>query len=247
MKGTKYLKLFDTHTEYQTYINGQDKVLPNVSYCEDNNDVHYNPWTDPRLIATFNVTSTSSATNIMFSNATNDFSEIEIDGVVQSGVVSSYTFDTTGEHTVKYSLADPTTIGSYDFRECSSLTSVTIPNSVTTIGQQVFSGCSSLTNVKIPNSVNTIVEYAFNGCESLTSITIPNSVTSIGNHAFYNCNGLTSITSLATTAPTISNSTFRNVKTGGTLTVPSGSTGYDTWMGTGNYYLGKYGWTKVEQ
>lgn len=36
----KYIKLFETHTEYQTYINGQDKVLPNVSYCEDNNDVH---------------------------------------------------------------------------------------------------------------------------------------------------------------------------------------------------------------
>ena len=45
MAGTKYLKLFETHSEYQTYINGQDAILPNVSYCEDNNDVHYNPWT----------------------------------------------------------------------------------------------------------------------------------------------------------------------------------------------------------
>jgi hypothetical protein len=38
-----------------------------------------------------------------------------------------------------------------------------------------------------------------------------------------------------------------NVKTNGTLTVPTGSSGYDVWMGTGNYYLGKYHWTKVEQ
>ena len=37
----KYLKLFETHTEYQTYINSQDRILPNVSYCEDNNEVHY--------------------------------------------------------------------------------------------------------------------------------------------------------------------------------------------------------------
>jgi hypothetical protein len=29
--------------------------------------------------------------------------------------------------------------------------------------------------------------------------------------------------------------------------VPSGSSGYDVWMGTGNYYLGKYNWTMVEQ
>ena len=40
-----YLKFFETHSDYQTYINGSDKILPNVSYCEDANDVHYNPWT----------------------------------------------------------------------------------------------------------------------------------------------------------------------------------------------------------
>ncbi len=38
----KYIKLFNTHSEYETYINGNDKILPNVSYCEDNDDVHYN-------------------------------------------------------------------------------------------------------------------------------------------------------------------------------------------------------------
>ena len=43
----KYIKLFETHNEYETYINGQDAILPNVSYCEDQNDVHYNPYVDP--------------------------------------------------------------------------------------------------------------------------------------------------------------------------------------------------------
>jgi len=50
-----------------------------------------------------------------------------------------------------------------------------------------------------------------------------------------------------TTAPAIQNSTFNGVKANGTLTVPQGSTGYDTWMSTGDYYLGKYNWTKIEQ
>lgn len=40
----KYIKLFETHSEYETYIEGQDAILPNVSYCEDQNDVHYNPY-----------------------------------------------------------------------------------------------------------------------------------------------------------------------------------------------------------
>jgi len=51
----------------------------------------------------------------------------------------------------------------------------------------------------------------------------------------------------AATAPTISNYTFQKIATGGTLRVPSGSSGYDTWMQNANYYLGLYGWTKVEQ
>ena len=49
----KYLKRFETHATYNTYINGQDKVLPNVSYCVDNNEVHYNPWTWAEQYLTF--------------------------------------------------------------------------------------------------------------------------------------------------------------------------------------------------
>ena len=126
-------------------------------------------------------------------------------------------------------------------------TNVIIPNSVTSIGGSAFAGCSGLTSITIPNSVTTISNDAFQYCTGLTSVTIGNSVTTIGTYAFNSCSSLTSITSLSTTAPTITNSTFYNIKTGGTLTVPSGSTGYNIWMGTGNYYLGKYNWTKVEQ
>ena len=140
-----------------------------------------------------------------------------------------------------------TSIGNGAFNYCEGLTSITIPDSVTSIGESVFQGCSGLTSVTIPNSVTSIGDYAFYQCSGLTSITIPDSVTSIGNNVFYQCTGLTSITSLATTAPTITNYTFVYIKTNGTLYVPVGSTGYDVWMGTGNYYLGKYNWTKVEQ
>ena len=85
-------------------------------------------------------------------------------------------------------------VGNEAFRNCSSLTSVTIPNSVTSIGDYAFSHCSSLTSVTIPNSVTSIGNSAFCYCTGLTSVTIGNSVTGIGNSAFCYCTGLTSVT-----------------------------------------------------
>ena len=87
-----------------------------------------------------------------------------------------------------------TSIGEAAFRDCSGLTSVTIPNSVTSIGKSAFSGCSGLTSITIPNSVTSIEYDTFSGCSGLTSVTIPNSVTSIGEYAFSGCSGLTSVT-----------------------------------------------------
>jgi len=86
------------------------------------------------------------------------------------------------------------TIAVSAFQTCTSLTSVTIPDSVTSIGGFAFEYCTSLKSVTIPDSVTGINESTFENCKALTKVTIGNSVTSIGGRAFYDCTSLTSIT-----------------------------------------------------
>ncbi len=96
----------------------------------------------------------------------------------------------TGEFVIK----DGTTaIASDAFRDCNSLTSITIPNSVTSIGANAFYGCTSLSSITIPEGINRIEGYTFRGCSSLTSITIPQSINYLANTAFFE-SGLKSIT-----------------------------------------------------
>ena len=89
-----------------------------------------------------------------------------------------------------------TSICDYAFYNCNSLTSITIPDCVTNIGYEAFFFCYSLTSITFGENsqLTSIGSYAFANCARLTSITIPDSVTSISDWAFYGCGRLTSIT-----------------------------------------------------
>lgn len=64
-------------------------------------------------------------------------------------------------------------IGIRAFEKCSSLSSVTIGNSVTTIENYAFKDCTSLTSIVIPDSVTKIGFAAFSGCSSLITMALP--------------------------------------------------------------------------
>ncbi len=116
-----------------------------------------------------------------------------------------------------------TSIGSSAFRGCRCLTSITIPDSVTSIGHSAFEVCSSLESITIGDSVTSIGHSAFFGCSSLTSITIPDSVTSIGHSAFVGCSSLTSIT-IPDSVTSIDDSAFRNCSSLTSITIPDSVT-----------------------
>jgi hypothetical protein len=71
------------------------------------------------------------------------------------------------------------TIPTAAFRDCSKMTSVTIPTSVTSIGSENFRGCTSLTSVTFPASVTSIGIRAFFGCTNLNSVTFQGTAISV--------------------------------------------------------------------
>ena len=114
-------------------------------------------------------------------------------------------------------------IGYSAFSGCSSLQSVTIPDSVTSIGGLAFSNCSSLQSVTIPDSVTSISNSAFSNCTSLQSVTIPDSVTSIGDSAFSDCSSLQSV-NIPDSVTSIGDSAFEGCKSLQSVTIPDSVT-----------------------
>ena len=114
-------------------------------------------------------------------------------------------------------------ISNIAFNDCSSLTSVNIPNSVTSIGNSAFNGCSNLASVNIPDSVTSIGNFAFNNCSSLTTVTILDGVTSIGEYAFYGCSNLASI-SIPDSVTSIGYAAFTRCSSLTSVNIPDGVT-----------------------
>ena len=185
---SKYIKKFETTAEYTAFI-ATDYVKPNVSYIVEGNEVQYNPIViETKLVVYYDIQDISSPTTI-YTNYNNSITSVEVDGTLLDSVVTTYQFDSVGEHVIKYGFTNPTSVGNSTplFFDLTTIKRVVIPNTFTSIGNSAFSNCRGLTSCTIGSGVTSIGTSAFYGCSGLTSIDIPNSVTIIGESAFKNC------------------------------------------------------------
>lgn len=156
----------NTYADTTTYNADLTKDFPNISYIEGTDEVK---WVkeDPTLItATYNVT--NNGQNKLLHNNTN-IEKMWVDGVLQPNVITTFIFQTIGEHIVKYKLTDNVSISSYTFYFLGGLKSIIIPNNVTSIGKSAFIDNNSMQSITVeattpPTLYDKNVFYNTNNC-----------------------------------------------------------------------------------
>ena len=77
-----------------------------------------------------------------------------------------------------------TSIGESAFAGCTSLMSITLPNSLKTIEESAFKGCIGIRKIELPEGLKTIGDSAFKDCILIQSIDLPEGLITIGDSAF---------------------------------------------------------------
>ena len=199
----KFLRKFNEHTSYEAELNvgGQDFEIPNVSYCKNVDDVHFNPYnliefyvgeiTEPQTVKIY--TDGSASIGITVSKGNKWYSyllpkdkglfKIEGDSVKKVVVKADININldtiiptSTVEASFKGSNTSNVAKMNYTFYECSGLTYLDLRNfntSNVTNMNNMFSGCRSLNSLDL-SSFNT------------------SKVTNM-NNMFSNCSGLKSL------------------------------------------------------
>lgn len=181
-----YLNNFDTHTSYEEKVNvgGIDFKIPNVSYCNDVKDVHFNPYnlikfyvgeitgTTPQTVSIYTDISTSIPIQVNEGNKWYSYLlpknkglfRIEGDSVkkvvVKADIITNGNTiipTSTVEASFKGSNTSRVTNMSYMFDGCSGLKSLDLSNfdtSKVTSMDSMFQNCSSLESLDL-NGWNT--------------------------------------------------------------------------------------------
>ena len=200
-----YLNNFDTHTSYEEKLNvgGIDFKIPNVSYCNDVKDVHFNPYnlikfyvgevtgTTPQTVSIYTDSSTSIPIQVSEGNKWYSYLLPKDKGLYKIGgnsvkkVVVKADIDDNSQGIIPNSVVEASFKGS-------NTSKVTNMNSM-------FVNCYSLTslNLRSFNTSNvTSMEWMFMACSGLESLDLNGWNTSKVTNMGYMFSGCTSLTSL---------------------------------------------------
>ena len=202
----KYINTFKTHSSYETELSGGvDFKIPNVSYCKDIKDVHYNPYnliefyvgeiTEQQTVKIYTDSDNFIPIQVSKGNKwysyvlTKDKGLFAIDNDIITKVIVKANINYSP--TVLFDSFIPSSIVEASFKG-SNTSNVTQMNGM-------FYGCSGLTSLDLSGwDISNVyfMNYMFQNCSKLTSLDLSgwdiNDVTDMTD-MFYNCTSLKTI------------------------------------------------------
>ena len=201
----KYINTFKNHSSYEEKLNGGvDISLPNVSYCEDIKDVHYNPYntvefyvgeiTEPQIVKIYTDKTTSVDVTVSEGNKWYSYLlpkykglyKIEGDSVKKVVVKADISFEGINSYPPVIIIPYSTVEASFKGSNTSNVIDM----------RYMFYECSCLTSLDLSNFVTsnvTCMISMFKWCTGLTSLDLRNfntsNVTSMVD-MFNGCGGL---------------------------------------------------------
>ena len=132
-------------------------------------------------------------------------------------------------------------IGSYAFINCTRLTEVEIPNTVAEMGNGVFQNCSALKSLQFPASLTVIYASMCRNCTALETLIIPSHVNNVYVNAFSNCTALKKVICFPAEVPSMNyQTTFpTEAYNNATLYTVDGAQGYTSPYGYWNNFTTK--------
>ena len=218
-----YLNKFDTHSSYEEKLNGGgvDFKIPNVSYCKDANDVHFNPYnlielyvgeitgTTPHTVKIYTNETTSIPIQVSDDNKWYSYvlpkdkglCKIKGDSVKKVVIKANISYEPIYRPPYYHDSIIPTSTVEASFKGSNT-------SNVTDMSY-MFEYCSGLTSLDVSSfntNMVTDMSYMFKGCTSLTSLTLSNFNTSNVTYMdsmFYGCTNLKTIRMAGCKQPTI--------------------------------------------
>ena len=197
----KYINTFKTHASYEAEINGGvDISLPNISYCEDVKDVHYNPYntvefyvgeiTEPQTVSIY--TDISTSVDVQVSKGNKWYSYVlpkdkglyRMEGGSVKKVVAKADIVTEDCETI---IPSSTVEASFKGSNTSNVTDM----------RYMFAGCSGLTSLDLSGwNISNVyfMSGMFHNCSKLTSLNLSSFDTSnvaYMDGMFFGCDSLT--------------------------------------------------------
>ena len=227
----KYLKKFDSHAEYNAFTATTAFILPNVSLCVNEDDLHYNPLVrvsgvtldkselslkegDIETLVASVLPSNASNKNVVWSSSDDSIATVD-NGVVSGVGVGNATITVTTEDG-GFIAQCAATVKNYKvitYTATSKLPETTNTGSTVGLHTSAFSGTSG--------QRLTMVSHTFD--DGVGTVTFNGDIAKFGDYAFYSATTLASI-DIPDSVTSIGNSAFQNCSGLTNCTIGSGVT-----------------------